>query len=197
MSTNPPAKRRRGDVARSEAIEVARALLLADGPSAVTLKAVGQRLGMGHANLIHHFGSAAGLHGELMDRMVRDLAERITMALPVAEPATWDAGALVAVVFEAFGSGGAADLAAWMTLAREADKAESFAQVVRDLADRVAELAGGGPTAQAKARALVLVVTYMAFADGLIGSTLRPMLGADEALGPDLTVASIAAILAR
>ena len=46
-------------MAREEAVEAARDLLLAGGASAVTLKAVGERMGVGHANLIHHFGSAA------------------------------------------------------------------------------------------------------------------------------------------
>ena len=81
MSTNGPVKRRRGAVAREEALEAARDLLLAGGPAAVTLKAVGERMGVGHANLIHHFGSAAGLQGALMDAMVRDLAQRIEAGL--------------------------------------------------------------------------------------------------------------------
>ncbi|HEX8470861.1 MAG TPA: TetR/AcrR family transcriptional regulator, partial [Brevundimonas sp.] len=85
MSTNAgtllPVKRRRGAVAREEALDAARDLLLSGGPAAVTLKAVGERMGVGHANLIHHFGSAAGLQGALMDRMVRDLAERIEAGL--------------------------------------------------------------------------------------------------------------------
>ena len=81
MSTNGPARRRRGAVAREEALEAARDLLLSGGPAAVTLKAVGERMGVGHANLIHHFGSAAGLQGALMDRMVRDLADRIEAGL--------------------------------------------------------------------------------------------------------------------
>ena len=44
MSTNSPVKRRRGAVAREEALEAARDLLLSGGPAAVTLKAVGERM---------------------------------------------------------------------------------------------------------------------------------------------------------
>lgn len=118
MSTNAPNKRRRGAVAREEALAAARDLLLSGGPSAVTLKAVGERMGVGHANLIHHFGSAAGLQGALMDRMVRDLAERIEAGLKDGADAL-DPGRLMTAVFDAFGRGGASQMAAWLILARE------------------------------------------------------------------------------
>jgi len=195
MSTNAPVRRRSGDAARSEAVDMARELLLASGPSAVTLKAVGDRMGVGHANLIHHFGSAAGLQGALMDRMVRDLADQVTDGLATLQPQDWGTGALLDVVFKAFAEGGASQLAAWLTLAREMDRADSFAQVVRDLSDRVAEIGGGGPEARDKARSIVLASTYLAFADGLIGDTLKPMLGAPAELGRDLAVDTLAGII--
>ena len=53
------------DDSRAAAIVAARALLIAEGPQAVTLKAVGARVGRGHANLLHPFGSAAGLQSAL------------------------------------------------------------------------------------------------------------------------------------
>ncbi|RZJ97182.1 MAG: TetR/AcrR family transcriptional regulator, partial [Brevundimonas sp.] len=188
MSTNEPLRRRRGAVARSEALDAARALLLAGGPSAVTLKGVGDRMGVSHANLIHHFGSAAGLQGELMDRMVRDLAEAIAEGLEGLTAADWGQGRLIDVAFDAFDRGGASQLAAWMALARETQRAESFAGVVRDLADRIARLAGDDDAAREKARRVVLTVTYMAFADGLIGPTLSDMLGTPADAPRDLAM---------
>ena len=118
MSTNRPT-RRRGALAREEAVEAARDLLLAGGASAVTLKAVGERMGVGHANLIHHFGSAAGLQGAVMDRMVRDLAARLDSGLGAGmgqAPAAPDRAAMLDQVFDAFGEGGAARLGAWMVM---------------------------------------------------------------------------------
>ena len=50
---------------RRAALEAARALLIEAGPQAVTLKAVAGRIGRTHANLLHHFGSAAGLQKAL------------------------------------------------------------------------------------------------------------------------------------
>lgn len=195
MSTKSPATRRRGAVARSEALDAARSLLLAAGPSAVTLKAVGEAMGVGHANLIHHFGSAGGLHGALMDRMVRDLADQVRQGLENLAPSDWESGRMLEVVFDAFSAGGAADLAAWMVLSREGERADAFAQVVRDLADLLAELAGADKKAQDKARSIVLLAAYMAFADGLIGDTLKPMLGAPDRLGRDLAIDAVAAIV--
>ena len=187
-------------MAREEALEAARDLLLSGGPAAVTLKAVGERMGVGHANLIHHFGSAAGLQGALMDAMVRDLAQRIEAGLnagvgegrDVVEP-----GRLMSVVFDAFGPGGASQMAAWLALAREQGRAESFAEVVRDLAERLAAMAPDDPKATERAKALVVTAAYMAFAEGLIGDILTPMLGAPEGLGRDLALKLTATLLAE
>lgn len=196
MSTNGRVKRRRGAVAREEALEAARDLLLSGGPAAVTLKAVGERMGVGHANLIHHFGSAAGLQGALMDAMVRDLAQRIEAGLGEGRDGV-EPGRLMSVVFDAFGPGGASQMAAWLALAREQGRAESFAEVVRDLAERLAAMAPDDPKAAERAKALVVTAAYMAFADGLIGDILTPMLGAPEGLGRDLALKLTATLLAE
>ena len=196
MSTNGPVKRRRGAVAREEALEAARDLLLSGGPAAVTLKAVGERMGVGHANLIHHFGSAAGLQGALMDRMVRDLADRIEAGLGAGRDDV-EPDRLMTAVFDAFGHGGASQMAAWLALAREQARAESFAQVVRDLADRLAAMAPDDPRAAERAKALVVTAAYMAFAEGLIGDILTPMLDAPDGLGRDLALKLTATLLAE
>lgn len=197
MSTNRPT-RRRGALAREEAVEAARDLLLAGGASAVTLKAVGERMGVGHANLIHHFGSAAGLQGAVMDRMVRDLAARLDSGLGAGmgqAPAAPDRAAMLDQVFDAFGEGGAARLGAWMVMQGEAGRADAFAEVVRDQAERLASLAGGGEAARDRARAVVTTAVYMAFADGLIGELLTQMLEAPRDLGRGLAARAIEAVL--
>lgn len=197
MSTNRPT-RRRGALAREEAVEAARDLLLAGGASAVTLKAVGERMGVGHANLIHHFGSAAGLQGAVMDRMVRDLAARLDSGLGAGmgqAPAAPDRAAMLDQVFDAFGEGGAARLGAWMVMQGEAGRADAFAEVVRDQAERLASLAGGGEAARERARAVVTTAVYMAFADGLIGEVLTQMLEAPRDLGRGLAARAIEAVL--
>ncbi len=179
-------------------MEAARALLLSGGASAVTLKAVGERMGVGHANLIHHFGSAAGLQGAVMDRMVRDLAAGLDAGLGAGmgeAPAAPDRMAMLDQVFDAFGEGGAARLGAWMVMQGEAGRADAFAEVVRDQAERLASLAGGGEAARDRARAVVTTAVYMAFADGLIGEVLTQMLEAPRDLGRGLAARAIEAAL--
>src|SRR5436190_18380489 len=68
---------------RAAALEAARDLLLEAGPQAVTLKAVAARIGRTHANLLHHFGSAAELQSALaghisgqVTRQIGDAVER-------------------------------------------------------------------------------------------------------------------------
>jgi len=101
------------------------------------------------------------------------------------------------VVFDAFGKGGASQMAAWLALAREQGRAESFAQVVRDLADRLAAMAPDDPRAAERARSLVMTAAYMAFAEGLIGDILTPMLDAPEGLGRALALKLTATVLAE
>ena len=58
-------KRLSPEESRSVALEAARQILIEMGPQAVTLKAVASRIDRTHANLLHHFGSAAGLQKAL------------------------------------------------------------------------------------------------------------------------------------
>ena len=66
---------------RSAALRAARDLLVEDGPQAVTLKAVAARIGRTHANLLHHFGSAAGLQRALAEHLAAGICTRIGEAV--------------------------------------------------------------------------------------------------------------------
>ena len=110
-------------------------------------------------------------------------------------PAAPDRAAMLDQVFDAFGEGGAARLGAWMVMQGEAGRADAFAEVVRDQAERLAGLAGGGEEARDRARAVVMTAVYMAFADGLIGEVLTQMLGAPRDLGRGLAARAIEAAL--
>ena len=63
---------------RAVALAAARDLLREEGVAAITLKAVAARIGRTHANLLHHFGSVAGLHRALAEEIARGVAASIT-----------------------------------------------------------------------------------------------------------------------
>ncbi len=74
-------KRLTQEESRTVALEAARALLIELGPQAVTLKAVASRIGRTHANLLHHFGSAAGLQKELARHLATTICATIEEAV--------------------------------------------------------------------------------------------------------------------
>lgn len=156
----------------------ARTILIESGPAAVTLKAVAAALGMTHANLLHHFGSAAGLQSALMTSMVSDLAMALESAVEAMRDGEATPGAPVDIVFEAFETGGAARLAAWLALTDETRQMEPIRSRITALVMALeGPLAGLGPDVGDRVRRAVLLVTSLAFADALIGDPLRGMLG--------------------
>src|SRR2546430_17597489 len=128
------------EASRSAALEAARRLLLRDGPQAVTLKAVAAKLGRTHANLLHHFGSAAGLQGELAKSSADSVNGSIAEAVERARAGETDARVIVDQCFDAFGKEGAGALAAWMILAGNRDALGPILDSIRGL---VAKLAVG------------------------------------------------------
>src|SRR4028118_2203086 len=88
---------------RVAAIDAARELLIREGPQAVTLKAVATRVGKTHSNLLHHFGSAAGLQAELARTMAEQVTANIKEAVVLARSGQSDAREIVDRTFDAFG----------------------------------------------------------------------------------------------
>jgi AcrR family transcriptional regulator len=121
-NTNQRRIRRTPEEARTLALASARRLLLADGPDAITLQSVATDLGMSHTNLIHHFGSAAGLQSELMRQMMSELTAAIESAVMRLRAGKGEFRDFVDIVFDAFDRGGAGRLAAWIVLSGEATR---------------------------------------------------------------------------
>jgi AcrR family transcriptional regulator len=180
-SDKPRRRRRTPEEARREAIFSARKLLLSGGPDAMTLSAVAADIGVTHANLIHHFGSAAGLQSALMGSMVTDLKEALDAAIVRLKT---DDGApleLVNAVFDAFAEGGAGRLAAWIALSGDLSHLEPVRQAVQDLVAAVQEKIGDpSEAAQKRIGSGVLFIAMSAFGDALIGPPMRDMLGKGE-----------------
>ena len=165
-------KRLSPEESRSAAIQAARRLLLADGPQAVTLKAVSAEVGRTHANLLHHFGSAAGLQGELARAIADSVTSSITVAVERARAGEADARDIVDMTFDAFGREGAGALAAWMILTGNRDALNPILESIHDL---VAQLTAGHEDHQVAETTLALVLN--ALGDSLLGAPIAEALG--------------------
>ena len=160
---------------RAAALVAARDLLLTDGPSAVTLKAVAGRIGRTHANLLHHFGSAAGLQSELARSIAESVVSSIADAVERARAGENDARDIVDRTFDAFGREGAGALAAWMILTGNRDALNPILDSIRRL---VAQLSAGHEDEQVAETTLSLVLS--ALGDALLGSPFAEALGVDQ-----------------
>ena len=149
---------------RSAALAAARKLLIEQGPQAVTLKAVAAEIGRTHANLLHHFGSAAGLQGELARSIADSVTANIADAVERARSGESDARVIVDQCFDAFGKEGAGALAAWMIITGNRDALNPILESIRGL---VSQLAVGHQAHQVAESTLSLVLN--ALGDSLLG----------------------------
>ena len=173
--------RRTPEEARTLALASARRLLLAEGPDAITLQSVATDLGMSHTNLIHHFGSAAGLQSELMRQMMSELTAAIESAVMRLRAGKGEFRDFVDIVFDAFDRGGAGRLAAWIVLSGEATRLAPVGEVVRDYIDSVERSADPGVQyVHERVTSATLFVTMAALGDAIIGNHLRRMVGRER-----------------
>jgi AcrR family transcriptional regulator len=158
-------KRLSPEESRSAAIEAARALLLEEGPQGVTLKAVAARIGRTHANLLHHFGSAAALQGELARSIAESVTTSIAETVASARAGEADPREIVDRTFDVFDREGAGALAAWMIISGNRDALDPILDSIHAL---VAQLSIGRDERQVAESTLGLVLS--AVGDSLLGA---------------------------
>lgn len=163
------------EASREAALDAARTLLLEAGPQAVTLKAVGGRIGRTHANLLHHFGSAAGLQTALAERMANAITARIAETVKAAREGEVAPRAIVDLVFDAYGREGGAALASWAILN---DRPEVLAPVLSATHRLIDQL---GPHNGKPVQSVSLMLALTALGDALMGGAMAAELG----LSPD------------
>lgn len=166
---------------RSVALAAARKLLLEQGPQAVTLKAVASEIGRTHANLLHHFGSAAGLQGELAKSIADNVNASIAQAVEQARAGEADARVIVDQCFDAFGREGAGALAAWMIITGNRDALNPILDSIRRL---VSQLSAGHDQNHVAESTLSLVLN--ALGDSLLGPPIAEALGLPRDAARDL-----------
>jgi AcrR family transcriptional regulator len=169
---NSARRRLSPDESRAAAIAAARELLLEAGPQAVTLKAVAGRIGRTHANVLHHFGTAAGLQAELAKSISDSVTAGIAEAVVRARQGEADPREVVDKVFDAFGREGAGALAAWLILMGDKDALRPVLEAIHGLVD---ELGQGHDDRPVHETTLWLVIA--ALGDSLLGSLMADALG--------------------
>ncbi len=156
----------------SQALEAARALLIEAGPQAMTLKAVSARIGKTHANLLHHFGSAAGLQSALARHIGARVTAGIAEAVARARSGEADPREIVDRTFDAFDKEGAGALAAWMILSGNRDALNPILQSIHDLVDQLGQGHDDRPVHE-----ITLGLVLAALGDSLLGAAMADALG--------------------
>lgn len=176
MSVTPLPVRRRlsPEESRDAALDAARALLVELGPQAVTLKAVAAKIGRTHANLLHHFGSAAGLQTALIERMASYVTTEIRETVLRERAGGHDPRQVVDMAFDAFDTGGAGALASWMILSGNENALDPIFSAIHDLVD---ELREDHSDHERPIEDETLQLVIMALGDALFGAPLTRALG--------------------
>ena len=157
---------------RAAALEAARRLLIEKGPQAVTLKAVAAEIGKSHANLLHHFGSAAGLQTALAELISNRVVAGIADAVLRSRAQEADPIEIVDRTFDAFGKEGAGALAAWMILSGDREALNPVLDAIHGLVDRLGEGHEDRPVHE-----MTLALVLAALGDSLLGGPMAEALG--------------------
>jgi len=174
---------------RDAAIEAARALLIEEGPQAVTLKAVAMRIGRTHANLLHHFGSAKELQRALIKHLADTITAQIGEAAKRARASDQNPREVVDMTFDAFARGAGA-MASWMILTGNEDALDPILEAIHNLVDDLAQDHDHkGATLHEETLQLVLT----ALGDALLGGPMAKALGLPREKARELAVNALIA----
>ena len=173
-------KRLSQEESRTVALEAARALLIELGPQAVTLKAVAARIGRTHANLLHHFGSAAGLQKALAEHLAVTICATIEDAVLASRKGEGTARDVVDLTFDAFDKEGGGALATWMLMSGNEDALDPLVQAVHDLIDDLGDHESG------QMHHVTHALCMMALGDALMGGALAQSLGLPRTASRDI-----------
>jgi AcrR family transcriptional regulator len=170
-----PRERLAPEASRAAALAAARRLLIEKGPQAVTLKAVAAEIGKSHANLLHHFGSAAGLQAALAELISDRVCAGIAEAVRRARAGEADPIEIVDRVFDAFGREGGGALAAWMILSGSRDALNPILDAIHELIEHLRQGHEDRPVPET-----TLWLVLLALGDSLVGAEMAALLGLDR-----------------
>jgi AcrR family transcriptional regulator len=190
MSIRPLMRRRVSpEESRAAAMAAARELLKSEGAAAVTLQAVAARVGRTHANLLHHFGSAAGLQRALAEDIAQTVAASIEGAIQQRRAGTATERDVVDAMFEAFRREGAGELIGWVALTRQREALEPVIATIERIIRTMRALGDSRPVDR-----MTLALTLLAIGDSLGGEEVARACGLDRGAIREVAAAMIEAL---
>ncbi len=150
--------------------------LIEAGPQSVTLKAVSARIGRTHANLLHHFGSAAGLQRELGAFLAHSVCQTIAGAVRATRRGEGSPREVVDLTFDAFDKGGAGALASWMLASGNEDALDPVIEAIHRLVDELSAEEASVEDSLAMHQ-MTLTMVLLALGDALMGERMAASLG--------------------
>lgn len=182
------------DESRLAAVEAARTLLIEAGPQAVTLKAVAARIGRTHANLLHHFGSAAGLQKALAAHLADMITASIGEAVDAARRGEVSPRTIVDMTFDAFDAQGAGALASWMLSSGNEDALDPVVEAIHRLVEKLAASALT-PNMGDIIRENTLMLVLLALGDSQLGGPMAAAIGLPREKAREIATRSLTSAL--
>lgn len=176
------------------ALEAARELLIESGPQSLTLKAVAARIGRTHANLLHHFGSAAGLQKALAAHLGETITATIGKAVDAMRRGEVAPRLIVDMTFDAFDAGGAGALASWMLASGNEDALDPVVEAIHRLVDKLVATALT-PDLGDVIRDNTLMLVLLALGDSQMGGPMAASLGLPREKAREIATRSLVAAL--
>lgn len=160
------------DESRAAAVAAARQLLRDEGVAAVTLKSVAAKIGRTHANLLHHFGTVAGLHRALAEDIAATVSASISEAIGKRRRGEASERDVVDAMFDAFRAERIGELIGWIALTRQREALEPVIETIQSI---VEDFRAAGDTRPMDRVTLGLVL--MAIGDSLAGDEVAAASG--------------------
>lgn len=152
----------------------------------MTLQSVAARVGRTHANLLHHFGSAAGLQRALAEDIALTVAASIEGAIEQRREGKATERDVVDAMFEAFQREGAGELIGWIALTRQREALEPIIATIERIIRTMRALGDPRPV-----EAMTLGLTLLAIGDSLAGEEIARACGLDRADVRDIATTQI------
>ena len=182
-------KRLSPGASRAAAIAASRELLREEGVAAITLKSVAARIGRTHANLLHHFGSVAGLHQALAEDIAHTVSASITEAIGKRRRGEASERDVVDAMFDAFHAERVGELIGWIALTRQR---EALKPVTATIAAILADFReAGDPRPMDR---VILGLVLLAIGDTLVGQEVAAATGDPPDTVREIAVAQIEAV---